>query len=446
MKSVSILVILLVSLGVMFSACETDVSEDRDSGPYYAIELGQVTVGEYGDTCITVGPDETDGSISGTVIIDCPGFHFTDVSGEEAFDTLAYDLTYPEDTVICVRFEPEEAVPAGCSVELGPELGRLELDGIGVLPGYDYMIFHPGTSVDLYDIEAHEVDNWIGASVYGDSGTVMHADMLPIEDEWEHACGGSLPPCTFRDTEPVYVQEPNMWSMVVGGGGGYNGLAFPVSVCEDPIVFEGMEYITSSYVRWAEENVYYMWFVGKGNDISYGHNGMGGTSRIMISFTLDQPTSEISGIDGSDPEDVWAVLNQPRRNLYHFDGESWESGSENWMTASLQDIWVHGSGQAFAVGSNGAVYHYTGSAWVDQSIDFERGTLFAVTGNSPSDVYAVGEDMAIYHYDGEKWGIVPTPPDLDATLYGIDMCGESPCFFVAGERGTVIGYAVGAYW
>ncbi len=446
MRSRFVLAVLLLSAGIAFLACETDVSEDGDGGPCYAIELGQVTIGDYRDTCITVGPDESDGSISGAVIIDCPGFHFTDVAGEETFDTLIYDLTYPEDTVLCVRFEPEEAVPTACSFVLGPELGRIEIDGTGVLSGYDYMIFHPGTSADLYDVGVREVDWWLTVAVYGDSGTVMYADELPIDGDWEYACEGSLPQCTFRDREPFYMNESYVASVVVGGGGGYNGLAYLFTVCGDPLVFEGMEYIASSFIHMVQEDEAYLWLVGKGNDDVDGYNGVLGTSDETIPFTLYSPTSEISGIDGTGHEDVWAVLNRSDHNLYHFDGESWEPRQEPWMTASLHDIWVHGSGQAFAVGSNGAVYHYTGSMWVDRSIEFGSGTLYAVTGNSPSDVYAVGEHVAIYHYDGEKWGIVPTPPGLDAALYGIDICHEQPVFFVVGEGGTVIGYAVGGYW
>ena len=120
--------------------------------------------------------------------------------------------------------------------------------------------------------------------------------------------------------------------------------------------------------------------------------------------------------------------------------------TEGWMIESLHGVWVHESGEAFAVGSNGAIYHYTGSVWEDQSIEFETVTFHDVWGFSPDDVYAVGEHAAIYHYDGVSWWAVPTPPDVDATLYavhGTDMGGGDVVLLSAGENGTVIGFSPG---
>ncbi len=162
------------------------------------------------------------------------------------------------------------------------------------------------------------------------------------------------------------------------------------------------------------------------------------------SFTLYQPTIEISCIDGSTHSNVWAVLGEPSHSLYHFDGDTWELRTETWMTEGLQHIWVHEGGEAFAVGSHGASYHYTGSAWEDQSLDFERGALHGVWGFAPFDVYAVGEGMALYHYDGEEWTVLPTPPGMTETLFavsGLDMGDPAKLIFAVGENGTVIGYA-----
>jgi hypothetical protein len=449
----SLVLFVLLLLAALVFACETDVAEqgEDDGGTVYAIDLGQVTVGTFEDTCITIGPTETEGSISGTIVIECSGFHFVDTASEQTFDTFSYDLTYPGDTILCVRFEPEEAVPALCTVELGSGLGDLEIGGTGVLADYDYRIFHPGTSVDLYDVTIYEnLEYWLTVIVKGDSGIAMYADEIPAYESWDYVCGGALePPYAIRDIEHIYLDGEYYKGVSVGGGGVSDGIVFRSSMCDPPQELEKVEYFTSSFAFKSTDWIS-KWVVGKGKDVPGGYNGIFMETPYTVddSLVLHQPTSEISCIDGSNPSDIWAVLSQPSSNLYHYNGESWELRAESWMTESLYGIWVdEGSGEAFTVGTNGAIYHYTGSMWEDQSLDFEAGTLYAAWGNSPVDVYAIGEGTALYHYNGGSWGVVPTPHGIDATLYGIHGYDAEPyAFFVVGENGTVIGYAVGAYW
>jgi len=183
--------------------------------------------------------------------------------------------------------------------------------------------------------------------------------------------------------------------------------------------------------------------VGRGYNIVDGYNGVYISIGETDSFTLHQPASEITCIDGTTPSNVWAVLSEPSHSLYHFDGETWELRTEGWMTESLQHIWVHEGGEAFAVGSNGAIYHYTGSVWEDQSLDFETGTLYGVFGFTSTDVFAVGEGMAVYHYDGDVWAALPTPPGRTETLFAVhalDMGDLAKLVITVGENGTVLWY------
>jgi len=440
MKWRPVVLFVLFLVGGAFFACESDVSEQGGGDEETAcatnldqIDFGKVTVGEFKDTCLTIGVALEDGHIADTIVIDCPGFHFVDTLSGQTFDTLIYDLTYPEDTSFCVRFEPVEAVPTICPVNRGSDCGDLGLSGIGALSGYEMVVIEFPSAIDLYDVE---VSLSLGVLVCGDSGTVAVSMDLAT---WQDPCSGPLTTSPLRDIEGIYDMGGALMTVAFAGGGGEeDGLVFG----ECDLVFDDdkIEYFTSSFVFYNEQ---YVWMAGRGHDLPNGYNGLVQAGMELDSFTLYQPTSEISDIDGSSPSKVWAVLTEPSHSLYHFDGSSWELATEGWMTEGLHGVWVHESGEVFAVGTNGAIYHYTGSAWEDQSLDFEAGTLHGVWGFSPVDVYAVGEGMAVYHYNGDFWAPLPTPPWMTETLfavYGLDLGDLDKYIFAVGENGTVIGY------
>ena len=67
-----VLFVLFVA-GTAFFACESDVSKGRDGDEetvcvtsHDQIDFGQVAVGEYRDTCLTIGVDAEDGHIADT--------------------------------------------------------------------------------------------------------------------------------------------------------------------------------------------------------------------------------------------------------------------------------------------------------------------------------------------------------------------------------------------
>jgi len=222
-----VLLALFIASGI-YLACESDVSEQGGGDVETAcvtsldqIDFGKVIVGEFRDTCTTIGVAQEDGHIADTNVIDCPDFHFVDTLSGQTFDTLIYDLTYPEDTSLCIMFEPQEAVPTICSVERGSDCGDLGLSGIGALPGYEMHMFEFPSGIDLYDVEAI-MD--LGVIVCGDSGTVaVTADF----STWEEACSGPLTTSPLRDMEIIYDTGGSLLSaLFVGGGGESNGLVF----------------------------------------------------------------------------------------------------------------------------------------------------------------------------------------------------------------------------
>jgi hypothetical protein len=434
MKRFSTILAILLLLCAWMLSCEEEITEPRDEEcDLFLIDFGQVPYGTFKDTCATLRAlrlKSGDGHFMDTIVIDCSDFHFVDTLSGQTFDTLVYDLTYPGDTTFCIRFEPQEPLPALCTVDRGVLCGELNLTGTGVLTGYYYAVEDAGTKANLYDVNI--VPEFTAAVACGDSGTVL---AKYGSDPWTE-------PCDRLTTSPLLDMEIDinvMLTMFVGGGGESNGLIF--IECDPGPEVEGIDYFTAALVL---EGGRYMWIVGRGIESPDGFNGIHFGLSGEDSFTLYDEASEISDIDGAVASDVWAVLSQPSYNLYHFDGESWELRTEGWMTESLHGVWVHESGEAFAVGTNGVIYHYTGAVWEDQSIEAERGTLYAVWGFSPEDVYAVGEGTAVYHFDGASWGAVPRQPDIDATLYGIhgvDLAGGGKALYVVGERGTIIGYA-----
>jgi hypothetical protein len=439
MKWRPVVLIVLFSVSWAFFACESDVS-DKGGGDETVcvtsldqIDFGKVVVGEFEDTCLTIGVDVEGGHIADTIVIDCPDFHFVDTLSGLTCDTFIYDLTWPADTSFCIRFEPVEAVPTICSVDRGSDCGELGLSGIGALPGYEISVFDYQYDRDLYDV----VLLWeVGALACGDSGLIAISQDLST---WMEVCAD--PPLTtspLRGVEVIYSGGSPMTVLEVGGGGESNGLAFVE--CDHLFTFAGMEYITSS-LTFADGQV--GWFVGKGHDIADGYNGAYFGAE-EDTFTLYDKTSEITDLGGTEQENVWAVLSEPSHSLYHFDGETWEPRTEGWMTEGLYGVWVHESGEVFAVGTNGTIYHYTGSLWEDQSLDFVTGTLYCVWGFAPFDVYAVGEGTAVYHYNGDIWEVMPAPTGMTKTLFavhGLDLGDSNKLVVAVGEDGTVIGYA-----
>lgn len=118
------------------------------------------------------------------------------------------------------------------------------------------------------------------------------------------------------------------------------------------------------------------------------------------------PTASLSGVWGSDANDVFIVGGSTTKGeVHHFDGEVW-SKMDVPDVGLLSWSYGFGSDDVWSVGRGGAIVHYDGTAWaeVDSKTDQD---LWGVWGASPNDIYVVGGNVfsgqvTILHWDGSE--------------------------------------------
>jgi hypothetical protein len=117
-------------------------------------------------------------------------------------------------------------------------------------------------------------------------------------------------------------------------------------------------------------------------------------------------SSDLKGIYGSRPTDVWAVGNAG--TTLHWDGKTWQIVPSH-TTADLHGVWGTTAKNFFAVGDGGLILHWDGTAWTPQTSSTQV-RLNAVSGIQTDAVWAVGDSGTIlYSTDGTTWKAKPSP-------------------------------------
>jgi hypothetical protein len=148
------------------------------------------------------------------------------------------------------------------------------------------------------------------------------------------------------------------------------------------------------------------------------------------SFQIDFGMSEVTGLSGTGPDDVWAVLAQPTFQVYRYDGSAWRLETDPLVNRPLHDVWATASGHVWVVGEEGAVFHWDGSGWIDESRSVE-GTFYGVWAAESGEVLAVGEAGLAWFYDGTAW--IEEAPGTTEDL--LDVWGASATeLFVVGNQ------------
>jgi hypothetical protein len=128
------------------------------------------------------------------------------------------------------------------------------------------------------------------------------------------------------------------------------------------------------------------------------------------------------GIDGSGPNDVWAV---GPRHLLHFDGQSWTQEADG-AGMALNDVWVAAPNDVWLVGDTGRILRGGTNGFT--AVESGRTeSLFTIWGSSPTDIWAGGEGGVLIHYGEVE---TPTePPDggmMECSPQGFG-CSMTPC-------------------
>jgi len=149
--------------------------------------------------------------------------------------------------------------------------------------------------------------------------------------------------------------------------------------------------------------------------------------------TTDTGASELFGVWGAAPDDVWAV--GPQNEFYHYDGVDWTLVPAT-TQGQQRAIWGAASDDIYAAGSYGELYHYDGVSW-SQAASPLAPLILAIWGSGPDDIYAVGFGTRALHYDGATWSWLDI--GQENVLRGV-WGSSSENIFVVGNGGSILHY------
>ncbi|UCF06378.1 MAG: hypothetical protein JSV33_04935 [bacterium] len=439
MKTVSSLILLVVFVFILVFSCELEKDDSPEPSSCRLtdcpLDFGSVIFGNARDMYFEM-ENRSDGTKSWELKLDCDDFNFIDVGPDTIIDTLFVTLASHARTQCYVRFEPQELGERSCELTIA-DCGVCSFSGIGIFEIEGFWSQEPsGVSVDLYDV-------WgCGEAVHacGDSGTVLVQE-TPLSN-WE-----VLASHAFDDIPLRSVWYNCMGILWVAGGDWYAGGGKVLKFRENMWTTEDEDYMMTRYnVIWGHYTGEH-YFLGLGMVSTGGYNGKYYDFYYWNLVEIDTGLSEITGVFGSLTGDRWVVLNQSWNNLYYGEGTTWENRTEPWMDQNLQDVWVHAQGQAFAVGTNGAIYYYDGASWNEESIAGLARTFYGVWGYGSSQslvVFAVGEGALIYCRRDGNWEEHEAPSGVTEDLYSVSGRSYSDVHAV-GANGTIIRYQVYDY-
>ena len=182
-----------------------------------------------------------------------------------------------------------------------------------------------------------------------------------------------------------------------------------------------------------------------------------GDTQDLAEFTISwSGMGTVTGLGGTAPDDVWAVLHESWNAVYRFRGgdptQEWQDMTPPYAPISpLNDIWV-GAGDGFdvvyAVGDDGAVYRYDRQQeqWLDaESISEELGDLHGVWVSPTGTIFVVGAGPILYQGHVNEPGqwrrqIIPaeafTPGDVLYDVWGTD----DDNVWAVGTNGIILRY------
>jgi hypothetical protein len=202
-------------------------------------------------------------------------------------------------------------------------------------------------------------------------------------------------------------------------------------------------------------------WVGGGSGMTYHWNG--------TAFAPAPGPYEATGISGTGPRDIWAVMNLTSA-VTHYDGSAWAQtalpgqnfGCSNVLAMGARDVWfacsklfhfdgttttpsdmaVHGlagSGPsdvwAIDDGQDSDVWRWDGQQWSKMGTTAVDDGLAAIWVRSPSDVWGVGNYGSFHHYDGTRWTQIDARDDANRFF----LIGAGPSdLWAGGETGLVM--------
>ncbi len=138
--------------------------------------------------------------------------------------------------------------------------------------------------------------------------------------------------------------------------------------------------------------------------------------------------TELLGVSGDSPTDVWAVGDFILRNqtgggafVLHWDGSTWRQvATAQGGIGGLQAVSAIAPDDVWAVGGANLIEHWDGQRWsvvAPPPTGLHGGDLQGVTALSPIDVWAVGSSFdgafrshaVILHWNGASWSVSPSP-------------------------------------
>ncbi len=158
---------------------------------------------------------------------------------------------------------------------------------------------------------------------------------------------------------------------------------------------------------------------------------------------ISPTTSDLWGVWGANPDDVWAVGGAGRaegqETLLRRQNGVWTRVQLPELTKprvwALFKVWGTSADNVYAVGQRGAVLHFDGNSWTEELVGTSK-DLIALWGTGPNRIAMVGGrgNGQLVTWDGNKWNYYPLAP-LPG-LNGVWMRDDNT-IHVVGEVGTV---------
>lgn len=328
--------------------------------------------------------------------------------------------------------------------------GEIIFRGSGTRPPFYWESCPPGSNIDWYGVHGLSASE---VYVAGNGGSVL-------------VSGGD---CQWSPVSPfiIDVNLKGIW----GSGAGDQKALWSVGTIPPP---QGTFVQSGAILRWANgswtkvdeglmDGYWSVWGSGP-DDVYFGGLGVstdfpnakhwiGSGDTLQVLTISDLGMSKVSGLSGTGPNDVWAVLEQTFYSVYRFQGgEGWENQTQAFVNQALHDVWAIQTDAfyaVYAVGNEGSVYRYYGEGanpepiWSDESIPGETRDFFGVWISATGQVFVVGEGQVIYRghvNDPGNWTLNTAPPDLTAgDLMDVWGSGDGDVYAV-GTNGVIIRY------